>query len=425
MKFIIKSDSAYRATHSQHYLDSIDHRTNKITALKLLFLGQEHYNRKKERTLSFDPVISMFRPFLPGGTRFNIGAGYYKLFESKKFISINGDINYGFLNRDFMGSLVLTHRYNPFSNGYITANAGRDFELIFIGDAFVNLFRRSNFYLKNSVEFEHGLEIINGLVLRNKFEFAERQSIDQLKLSRQFEKYVKDTVSGFNNEPIKFDPYNAFTASVILEYTPFSMYIREPHQKIILGSKYPTLYAKWKKGIPDLFKSEVDYDYLEFGLFQKLKLGLAGISQYHISSGQFLNQKSLKSIDYKFISRGNPYLFNNPLLSFQALDSTFAIFKRFYEGHYIHHFNGSILNKLPIVKKLKLLEVAGGGVLYIPSGNLKYAEAYVGIEKIIPLFREKFKIGTYYVVSAANKANNPMQLKFGLDLFDKRKNSWD
>ncbi len=425
VKFIIQSDSTYRATHSQHYLDSIDRRTNKITALKILFLGQDHYNRKKERTFSFDPVISMIRPFLPGGTRLNIGAGYSKIFESKKFISINGNINYGFLNRDIMGSLVVTHRYNPFSNGYIKATAGRDFELIFLGDAFVNLFRRSNFYIKNSVELEHGLEIVNGLVLRNKFEFAERQSIDQLKLSRQFEKYVKDTVSGFNNEPIKFDPYNAFTASVTLEYTPFSMYIREPHQKIILGSKYPTLYARWKKGIPDLFRSEVDYDYLEFGLFQKLKLGLAGISQYHMSSGQFLNQKSLKSIDYKFISRGNPYLFNNPLLSFQALDSTFPIFKRFYEGHYIHHFNGSILNKIPFVKKLKLLEVAGGGVLYIPSGNLKYAEAYVGIEKIIPLFREKFKLGTYYVVSAANKANNPMQLKFGLDIFDKRRNSWD
>jgi hypothetical protein len=113
------------------------------------------------------------------------------------------------------------------------------------------------------------------------------------------------------------------------------------------------------------------------------------------------------------------------MLSFQALDSTFPIFRRFYDGHYIHHFNGSILNKIPLIKKLKLLEVAGGGVLYIPKSNLKYAEAFVGIEKIIPLFREKFKLGVYYVVSAANKANNPMQLKFGFDIFDKRKNSWD
>ena len=425
VKFIIKSDSVYRATHSQHYLDSIDHRTNKITALKILFLGQDNYKRKTERTISFYPVISMFRPFLPYGTRLNLGAAYYKIFESKKFISLKGDINYGFLNHDIMGSLAITHRYNPFSNGYITANVGREFEIIFFGDAFINLFRRSNFYIKNHIELEHGLEIANGLVLRNKVEFAERQSLDPSKLSRQFDYLLKDTLTKFDNEPLVFAPYNAFTASVTLEYTPFSMYIREPRQKIILGSKYPTFYVKWKKGFPDIFKSDIDYDYLEFGLFQKLKLGLAGISNYQISSGEFLSQKRLKAVDYKYISRGNPYLFNNPLLSFQALDSTFPIFRRFYEGHYIHHFNGSILNKIPLIKKLKLLEVAGGGVLYIPKSNLKYAEAFVGIEKIIPLFREKFKLGAYYVVSAANKANNPMQLKFGFDIFDKRKNSWD
>jgi len=420
VKFIIKSDSIYRATHSKEYLDSIDNRLNKITALKILFLGQENYNRKKERTISIDPVISMIRPFLPYGTRVQLGAQYVKMFESKKMIFVNGELSYGFLNRDLMGSLMVRHRYNPFSNGYITASAGREFDLIFFGDAYVNLFKRSNFFIKNSFEVEHGLEIVNGLVLRNKFDFALRESLDPSKLSRKY-----DPILDLDNEPIQFEPYNAFYGSVTLEYTPFSMYIREPRQKLVLGSKFPTFYAKWRKGIPNIFQSDVDFDYVEFGLFQKLKLGLAGISQYRIFSGEFMTQKDLRYIDYKFISRGNPYLFNNPLLSFQALDSTFPIFRRFYEGHYIHHFNGSLINKIPFVKKLKLLEVAGVGALYVPERDLRYAEAFVGIEKIIPLFREKFKLGAYYVTSIANKYNNPFQLKFGFDVFDKRRNSWD
>ena len=173
-----------------------------------------------------------------------------------------------------------------------------------------------------------------------------------------------------------------------------------------------------------MLESVVDFDYLEFGCFQKVKLGLAGISQFRVFSGSFLTKKDLRYIDYKFISRGNPGLFNNPLLSFQALDSTFPIFHRFYEGHYIHHFNGSLINKIPFVKKLKLLEVAGGGLLYVPERKLRYAEAYAGIEKVVPLFREKFKFGMYYVVSAANQQNRPYQLKFGLDMFDRRKNTW-
>ncbi|HMT36289.1 MAG TPA: DUF5686 family protein, partial [Chitinophagaceae bacterium] len=208
------------------------------------------------------------------------------------------------------------------------------------------------------------------------------------------------------------------------EYTPFQMYIREPRQKIILGSKYPTLYVRWKKGIPDVFKSEINFDYVEFGLFQKLKLGLAGISQYQLFSGEFVNHKELKYIDYKFISRGNPFFFNNPLRSFQALDSTFPIFKRFYEGHYLHHFNGAIINKIPWLKKLNILEVAGGGILFVPERKLNYIEGYIGIEKIIRIWRERFKIGFYAVGSLANKYNNPYQFKIGLDQFNKRSNSW-
>ncbi|MBK7690056.1 MAG: carboxypeptidase-like regulatory domain-containing protein [Bacteroidetes bacterium] len=419
VKFIIKSDSIYRAVHSKPYLDSIDRRRNKITLLRVLFLGVENYNRKKERTLSFAPLISSFRPLLPGGTRVGTAVGYLKIFENKTSININVDATYGLINKDIMGTFMFQHIYNPFSQGYYVINGGRTFDLVFTGDAWVNLFRRSNIYLKNTLEIEHGLEVANGLVLRNTVEFAQRKSINDLTLSRKYDSILK-----FDNEPIDFNPYNAFYASIKLEYTPFQMYIREPRQKIILGSNYPTIYAKWRKGIPSIFKSEINFDYVEFGFFQKLKLGLAGISQYQLFSGEFMSKKELQFIDYKFISRGNPFFFNNPLRSFQALDSTFPIFKRFYEGHYLHHFNGALINKIPFLKKLNILEVAGGGILFVPERKLNYIEGYVGIEKIIRIWRERFKIGFYAVGSLANKYNNPYQIKFGLNQFNKRTNSW-
>jgi hypothetical protein len=211
---------------------------------------------------------------------------------------------------------------------------------------------------------------------------------------------------------------------ISLEYTPFQKYIREPRQKIILGSNYPTVYVKWRKGIPGIFNSDINFDYLEFGIKQRVKLGLAGISQYQFYSGDFINQKDLRYIDFKFISRGNPGLFNNPLQSFQSLDSTFPVFRRFWEGHYLHQFNGSLINKIPLIKKLNILEVAGGSILYLPERNLRFIEGYIGLEKIIRIWNERFKVGYYFVVSAANKYNNPYQLKIGLDQFNKRKNSW-
>src|SRR5207249_4307696 len=114
---------------------------------------------------------------------------------------------------------------------------------------------------------------------------------------------------------------------------------------------------------------------------------------------------------YKYLRRGDPLLFTDPSKNFQALDSTFPVFKRFYEGHFIHNFNGVILNQIPGFKKLNISEIAGGAFLYLPERDLKYAEAFAGLEKILHIFNEKIKIGAFVVGSVANKYNKPLQLK--------------
>ena len=135
----------------------------------------------------------------------------------------------------------------------------------------------------------------------------------------------------------------------------------------------------------------------------------------------------MRIVDYQWQRRGDPGLFMNPDRAFQSLDSTFATFKRFYQAHYVHEFNGFLLNKIPILKSLQLREVAGGGFLAAKERNLRYVEGFVGVERIIkwpfdPL--AKFKVGVYVVGSAANQFSNPVQFKVGLTTWDKRRNRW-
>jgi hypothetical protein len=172
----------------------------------------------------------------------------------------------------------------------------------------------------------------------------------------------------------------------------------------------------------------VDFDYLEFGLEQKISLGLLGITRYTIKSGSFLNQKGLKLLDYSYQRRGDPFLFMNPDEAFQALDSTFPLFNRFYNGHLVHEFNGALINKIPLLKKLQLREIAGGGFLIAPERNLRYGELFAGIERVFkwpfnPL--TKFKLGVYVVTSAANQFKNPVQFKIGFTTWDRRRNKWN
>jgi hypothetical protein len=160
---------------------------------------------------------------------------------------------------------------------------------------------------------------------------------------------------------------------------------------------------------------------------QQIKLGVAGISNYTIRTGDFLSKRDLRLVDYKFQRMGDPYLFNNPNEAFQALDSTFPVFHRFYEAHYVHEFNGALLNKIPLFKKIGLREVGGAGFLIAPERELRYVEAFAGVERVFkwPFNPDtKFKFGVYVVGSAANQFHNPVQFKIGITSWDKVNNKW-
>ncbi len=67
-----------------------------------------------------------------------------------------------------------------------------------------------------------------------------------------------------------------------------------------------------ERAFPEVFKSEIDFDYLEFGIQQKLSLGTAGITSYTVKTGDFFNRRELRLIDYKFQRKGDPLFFNDP-----------------------------------------------------------------------------------------------------------------
>ncbi len=101
----------------------------------------------------------------------------------------------------------------------------------------------------------------------------------------------------------------------------------------------------------------------------------------------------------------------------------------FMKAHYVHEFNGAIINKIPLMKKLELREVAGAGFLIAPERNLRYGEVFAGIERVFkwpfnPL--TKFKLRRFYALvgSAANQFKNPIQFKIGITSWDKVRNKW-
>ncbi len=429
VNYIQYKDSIYQATHNQVYYDSVDAVTNRITIKKILVSGITRYNRKQERTLYFGSLADMIEPLSPGGTRIGYTSSYEKTFKNKKNISAFAQLSYGIRNKDINGTATFSRRYNPYTQGYYYGSVGRSFDQLFEGDVLYTSFQKRNLYRKYHASFGHGIELVNGLYLNNKVELAYRQSLAGMQFA-DFSKFITDTATlaliTQTNTPINFDSHGAIYNNISLSYTPKQKYLSEPYQKVVMGSSWPTFNLLWRKGLPKLLGSTVDYDYVEFTINQSIQLGTVGVSQYTFTTGNFINKRSVEQPDKKFIRGRDPYIFLYPQANFQHIDSTFEVSRNFYKLHYYHEFNGAIMNKIPLLKKLQLREFAGGGLLFAAERNLTYIEAFVGIESMpFRIYTEKFKLGVALVGSIANQFKNPIQLKFNLRHWDKLGNKWE
>ncbi|NQW42982.1 MAG: carboxypeptidase-like regulatory domain-containing protein [Bacteroidetes bacterium] len=418
LAFIRKSDSTKALQSQKYWQDSVDRNFNKITLKKIFLMGQGNYKRSNERYWTFKPLIFSYLPIYIAGPRVQYWVGYERIFKNKKTIELMPTANFGVLNNDLKGSLNFGRLYNPFNIGRINISVGSDFGIINPFDAWIAIFKRSNFYVEDFGSIFHRVELINGLYLGNGLKYSNRRSISDYKFDSR-----GDLFYGGPNKAIDFDYYKALYGTISISYVPFQKYIREPYQKQVLGSKWPEITAIYKKGL-NILGSTINFDYLEFKAEQELKVGLAGVSRYRIISGEFLTSQDLRLIDYEFQRRAGPIFFTNPMYSFQGIDTTFSTIKRFYEAHYFHRFNGAILNKIPLIKQLKLIECVGGGLLYTRERNLKYAEAFIGFEKVIRLWKERFKIGVFYNAAVSNLYTYLPQLKFTIETFDNKTNKW-
>ena len=425
LQFIRYNDSIQRAHSTVAFTDSVDKEFNRITFTKVVLNGQGFYQRKKERSIFVGALVGLVQPFQFAGTRLKFDWDYNKTYGSQKQEAVWGNISYGFKNSDFKGDIKVRKLYNPFSRGAYEVDVSRQFASLFAGGSWTDQLKRSGIYEKDDIGVSHELELLNGLYLTNRVEISFRSSADKYKLNT-------DSISKFGgliklnpqDKPFSFAAYQALFNTISLSYTPQQKYIREPRQKLILGSKWPTFTATWRKGIPNILGSAIDYDYIEAKVTQQINAGLFGVTQYNITYGNFINKTDLREPDYKYIRQKDALIFLNPTNFFQGIKESFPVFNQFYEVHIVHNFKGSIINRLNFVKKLKLQEVVGGGYLYVPERKLQYAELFVGLEKNFKMFRDRYKIGAYTVFSQANQYNNPVSVKVSFEKFNKHKTNW-
>lgn len=418
-RYIIVKDSVHDAHNRVEYLDSVDALFNKVTVLKVLWFGIEHRNRPKKTQWYLSSIAGLVEPISIGGPRINPSFDFFKKWDNEKILSTDYDLSVGILNADFRGGVSAYYRYEPFHQGYVQARFSHRIGVIRNADAFTQIYKRDNFFEVTDLALRHGYEVFNGFYIYNYINFAERRSIQNYKFIAALDEIIP------NNDPTEFEPYQALITSMTIEYVPNQKYMREPNRKVVLGSKWPTLYAYYEKGIPTIFGSDVNFDYLAGGIRQTFKIGTLGTSSYHARGGTFLSTKVLKDVDQKFQRRSDPIFFTDPLNSFQSLDSLLPTNRFYLEAHYLHHDNGAILNKIPFMKKARIGLVGGASYLYVPEHNWQHYEFALGLERTFKFSKRRLRLGIYGTYADGNRMDSRFGWKVSFALMDDRDMKWN
>lgn len=420
LQFAKKIDSLKIHYSSPEYIHKLDSSFNDIRFWSFIYRGVGHRNRIKGYEFYFDPLLSQINPFGVGGYRHKLGGRYKKRYKNDYLLETEGFVDYGFLNKDTRGKIGVGLTYIPEKFVRTFIRYGDHYEMINDYASVISTFSRSNYVRTKGFSIAQRMEIINGLFGEITFSYSNQTPITDMKLESW-----SSIIFGELNTPSDFKPYTKFDINLELKYRINQKYIMKGKRKILLDSNWPELSLIYRKGIPKLFNSEVNFDFIEVGVHHDMTLSRWGTSGGNLLLGSFVNKKNLRIIEHKYFRGSDILFFSNPLLSFQLLGPTLSSSTTYLRLNYIHHFDGAIFDKIPLISKLKISPAAGAGALLMTENNFKHIEFFAGIERKFRIKKELFRIGIY-AVTADNTLTKPsLTYKIGLNFYNPYSQKWD
>lgn len=216
----------------------------------------------------------------------------------------------------------------------------------------------------------------------------------------------------FDENGIEHHTTRTAEAGLKIRFAYKEKFVNDVRSRISLGTKYPTVELKYNLGVKGVFGSQFNYHKVELTIYDRFRVNAIGWSEYTFSTGKVFGKLPTILLE---VHPGNQTFFYNTY-AFNMMNMQEFASDVYASLLFTHHFEGLFLDQSPLIRKLKLRWCATGKIVwgqmsgenqflnrynytYVnkDDSNQKirvrapyykpYAEASVGLENILKLFR--------------------------------------
>lgn len=160
------------------------------------------------------------------------------------------------------------------------------------------------------------------------------------------------------------NPSQSFeTSELIVEsrYARDELFVLDDNDRISLGTtKSPVITLRYTRGFQGIANSDFDYTKLRLSIWKRLRFGPLGVGNVTLT-GEYV----FDPVPYPLLS---PHLGNQTVfytsVTYNLMDFGEFVSDRYASLNYQHHFEGMLLNRIPLLRKLKWRLVGSANILY-------------------------------------------------------------
>lgn len=402
LKDYTKKDSLRIKWESPEYLDSVDRENNKFNITALL-TGYSHQNSLSRTNWRISPpILSIY--FNPvHGYKGTSGLTWNRYLDEKRSreLTLKSFFTYGLAERILNPDLSIGYNWDPIRNQNLLIGWSRGLvsfdpavPIIPMVAALYSNYAKEHYlklYREQKLYFQYTGDVRDGLRLKLDSRWSKRNGVN---VKTDFSILDFDQAYSSNmplDLPVsEFDPDEQIINRIELSWRPGMRYWVFPDRRVPIGSRFPLFTVAYERAIP-ISEKGADWERWQFSVQRRgIRLGNWGYSDAIIRGGMFTREKRVGWPD-RFHFNGNEVLwvsgakYLNGFLMLPYFENSDT--DAYGTIHFEHHFNGLLMDRVPLINKLGWKTVVGYSRLQQENGR-HWNEVLIGLEHIgISLYR--------------------------------------